>query len=93
MIEKKTRQKLTKTKLVVPVVFGSKVFSPEQLKMSKYYNEFLEIYHAFLEYSHILWEATLPPLVMSVNRLVTRFFSNQGDITNLIECMRLRVAI
>ena len=46
--------------------------------MSIYCKEFLAIYHAFLEYSHILWEATLPTLVMTDNRSVTRFFQTKA---------------
>ena len=55
-----------------------KVFSPAQLKMSIYCKEFLAIYYAFLEYSHILWETTLPTLVMTDNRSVTRFFQTKA---------------
>ena len=40
--------------------------------------EFLAIYHAFLEYSHILWETTLPTLVMTDNRSVTRFVQTKA---------------
>ena len=79
MIEEKDDKKLTsKRKTFAPVAFGSKVFSPAQLKMSIYCKEFLAIYHAFLEYSHILWEATLPTLVMTDNRSVTRFFQTKA---------------
>ena len=75
MIEEENDKKLnSKKKTFAPVAFGSKVFSPAQLKMSIYCKEFLAIYHAFLEYSHILWETTLPTLVMTDNRSVTRFF-------------------
>ena len=45
--------------------------------MSIYCKEFLAIYHAFLEYSHILWETTLPTLVLTDNRSVTRFFQTK----------------
>ena len=46
--------------------------------MSIYCKEFLAICHAFLEYSHILWETTLPTLVMTDNRSVTRFFRTKA---------------
>ena len=55
------------------VAFGSKVFSPAQLKMLIYCKEFLALYHAFVGYSHILWDTTLPTLEMTDNRSVTRF--------------------
>ena len=79
MIEEDNDKKInSKKKTFAPVAFGSKVFSPAQLKMSIYCKEFLAIYHAFLEYSHILWEATLPTLVMTDNRSVTRFFQTKA---------------
>ena len=37
----------------------------------------LQRVHAFLEYSYILWETTLPTLVMTDNRSVTRFFQTK----------------
>ena len=79
MIEEENDKKLnSKKKTFAPVAFGSKVFSPAQLKMSIYCKEFLAIYHAFLENSHILWETTLPTLVMTDNRSVTRFFQTKA---------------
>ena len=78
MIEENDDKKLlSKRKTFAPVAFGSRVFSPSQLKMSIYCKEFLAIYHAFLEYSHILWETTLPTLVLTDNRSVTRFFQTK----------------
>ena len=59
MIEEDIDKKInSKKKTFAPVAFGSKVFSSTeaQLKMSIYCKEFLAIYHAILEYSHILWE-------------------------------------
>ena len=67
-IEEENDKKLnSKKKTFAPVAFGSKVFSPAQLEMSIYCKEFQAIHHAFLEYSHILWETTLPTLVMTDN--------------------------
>ena len=78
MIEEKDDKKLlSKRKTFAPVAFGSRVFSPSQLKMSIYCKEFLAIYHAFLEYSHILWETTLPTLVLTDKRSVTRIFQTK----------------
>ena len=68
----------SKKKTFATVAFNSKVFSPAQLKMSIYCKELLAIYHAFLEYSYILWETTLPTLVMTDNRSVTRFFQTKA---------------
>ena len=79
MIEEQDEKKLTsRKKIFAPVAFGSKVFSPAQLKVSIYCKEFLAIYHAFLEYSHILRETTLPTLVMTDNRSVTMFFQTKA---------------
>ena len=78
MIEENNDKKInSKKKTFAPVAFGSKVFSPAQMKMSIYCKEFLAIYHAFLGSSHILWETTLPTLVMTDNRSVTRFFQTK----------------
>ena len=55
MIEDNPDQKIqSKRKTFAPVAFGSKVFSPAQLKKSNYSKEFLAIYMAFLEVAHIL---------------------------------------
>ena len=78
MIEKKDERKLLcKKKTFAPVAFGSGVFSPAQLKLSIYCKKILAIYHAFFEYSHILWETTIPTLVLTDNRSVTRFFQTK----------------
>ena len=40
--------------------------------------EFLAIYMAFLEFAHILWEATKPTNVPTDNKSVTRFFHTKA---------------
>ena len=78
MIEDNPDQKIQpKRKTYAPVAFGSKSFSPAQLKMSIYSKEFLAIYMAFLEFAHILWEATKPTIVLTDNKSVTRFFQTK----------------
>ena len=78
MIEENDERKLLfKKKSFAPVAFGSRVFSPAQLKMPIYCKEFLAIYHAFLEYSHNLWETTIPTLVLTDNPSVTRFYQTK----------------
>ena len=75
MIEDNPDQKIqSKRKTYAPVAFGSKIFSPAQLKVSKYSKEFLAIYMAFLEFAHILWEAAKPTIVLTDIKSVTRFF-------------------
>ena len=54
MIEDNPDQKTqSKRKTHAPVEFGSKIFSPAQLKMSIYSKEILATYMAFLEFAHI----------------------------------------
>ena len=78
MIEEIEEQKLlSKRKTFAQVAFGSRVFLPAQLKMSMYCKQYLAMYHAFFEYSHILWETTIPTLVLTDNRSVTRFFQTK----------------
>ena len=79
MIEDNPDQKIqSKRKTYAPLAFGSKVFSPAQLKMSIYSKEFLAIYMAFLEFAHILWEATKPTIALTDNKSVTRFFQTKA---------------
>ena len=78
IIEDNPDQKIqSKRKTYAPVAFGSKIFSPAQLKMSIYSKEFLAIYMAFPEFAHILWEATKPTIVLTDNKSVTRFFQTK----------------
>ena len=78
MTEEDPEQKITSTKKTyAPVAFGSKTFSPSQLKMSIYAKEFLAIYFAFMEYSHILWGSSKPTIVLTDNKSVTRFFQTK----------------
>ena len=82
MIEDKPDQKIQSkrktTSRVAPVAFGSKVFSPAQLRMSIYSNELLAIYMAFLEFAHILWETSKPTIVLTDNKSVTPFFQTKA---------------
>ena len=78
MIEDNPDQKIqSKRKTDAPVAFGSKNFSPAQLKMSIYSKEFLAIYMVVLEFAHILWEATKPTIVLTDSKSVTRCFQTK----------------
>ena len=78
MVEDDPQQKFTSTrKTYAPVAFGSKTFSPAQLKMSIYAKEFLAIYFAFSEFGYILWETELPTIILTDNQSVTRFFKTK----------------
>ena len=72
------QKKQSKRKTYVPVAFGSKAFSPAQLKKSIYSKEFLAVHMAFHEFAHILWEATKPTIVLTDNESVTRFFQTKA---------------
>ena len=75
MTEDNPEQKLqSKLKTNAPVAFGSKTFSPAQIKFSIYAKEFLAIYYAFTEFGHLIWGAEQPVIVMTDNKSVTRFF-------------------
>ena len=79
MIEDNPDQKIqSKKKTYASVVFGSKIFSPAQLRMSIYSKEFLAIYMAFLEFAHVLWEARKPTIVLPDNNSVTRLFQTKA---------------
>ena len=78
-IEDNPDQKVqSKRETYAPVAFGSKIFSPAQLKMFIYSKENLAIYMAFLEFAHILWEATKPTIVLTDNKSVNRFFQTKA---------------
>ena len=56
-------QKCTSSrKTYAPIAFGSKTFTPSQLKMSIYAKEILAIYIEFKEFGHLFWGA--PQLVI-----------------------------
>ena len=79
MIEDNPNQKIqSNRKTYAPVAFGSKKFSPAQHKMSLYSKDFFGNYMVFLEFAHILWEATKPTIVLTHNKSVTRFFQTKA---------------
>ena len=61
-------------KAFAPVVYGSKPFSPAQLKMSIYAKEFFAIFFAFKEFGHIFWGTPKPVIILTDNKSVTHFF-------------------
>ena len=75
LIEDDPNQKFTSLrKSYAPVAYGSKTFTPAQIKMSIYAKEFLAIYFAFKEFGHIFWGAPKPVIILTDNKAVTRFF-------------------
>ena len=68
MVEDNPHQKIqSKRKTYAPVAFGSKIFSPAQLKMSIYSKEFLPIYMAIPKFAHILWEGNQQSFWLTTN--------------------------
>ena len=59
------------------IAYGSKTFTPSQLKMSIYAKEFLAIYYAFKEFGHIFWGAPKPITILTDNKSVTRYFQTK----------------
>ena len=78
MEEQDEKMLASRRQTFAPVALVSKAISPAQPKMFIYCNEFLAIYHALFDFSHILWEATVPTLVMADNKSVTRFFRTKA---------------
>ena len=64
-------------KSYAPIAYGSKTFIPSQVKMSIYAKEFLAIYYAFKEFGHIFWVTPKPVIILTDNKLVTRFFQTK----------------
>ena len=78
LIEDDPNQKYTSTrKTYAPIAYGSKTYSPSQIKMSIYAKEFLAIYMAFKEIGHIFCGATKPVIIMTDSKSVTRFFQTK----------------
>ena len=78
LIEDDPLEKYTSTrKAYAPVAYGSKTFSPAQLKMSIYAKEFLAIFFAFKEFGHIFWGTPKPVIILTDNKSVTRFFQTK----------------
>ena len=96
LIEDDPNQKYTSTrKTYAPIAYGSKTYSPSQIKMSIYAKEFLAIYMAFKEFGHIFWSATKPVIIMTDSKSVTRFFQTKmiDDSATLMECLRFCTTI
>ena len=78
LIEDDPNKKYTSTrKTYAPIAYGSKTYSPSQIKMSIYAKEFLAIYMAFKEFGQIFWGATKPVIIMTDSKAVTRFFQTK----------------
>ena len=61
-----------------PVAFGSKTFTPAQIKMSFYAKQFLAIYFAFKDFGHYLRGKPKPVIIFTDRKAVTRFFQTKS---------------
>ena len=78
LTEDDPNQKFTSVKKsYAPIAYGSKTFTPSQLKMSIYAKDFLAIYYAFKEFGHIFWGTPKPEIILTDNKSVTRFFQTK----------------
>ena len=78
LIEDDPNQKYTSTrKTYAPKAYGSKIYSPSEIKRSIYAKKHLAIYMAFKEFGHIFWGATKPVIIMTDSKSVTRFFQTK----------------
>ena len=78
-IENNPDQKMqSKRKTYAPVAFGSKIISTVKLNFFIYSEEVFLIYMAFLEFAHILWEATKSKSALRDNKSSTRFFQTRA---------------
>ena len=78
LIEDDPNQKYTSTrKNYGPIAYGSKTYSPSQIKMSIYAKDFSANYMAFEEFEHIFWGATKRVIIMTDSKSVTRFIQTK----------------
>ena len=79
MIEDYLEQKDgTKRQAYAPVSFGSQLFNTSQLKMSTYCKEFLALYFALEYFSHFIWGAEKPVIILTDNKSLTSFFQSKS---------------
>ena len=64
-------------KSYAPIAYGSKPFTPSQLKTPIYAKQFLAIYYAFKEFGYIFWGTPKPVIILTDNKSVTRFFQTK----------------
>ena len=78
LIEDDPNQNYTSTREThAPIAYGSKTYSPSQIKMSIHAQNFLAIYMALKEFAHIFWGATKPVIIKTDSKSVTRFFQTK----------------
>ena len=74
-IEGDPNQKHTSTrKTHALLAYGSKTYTPSQIKMPIYAKEFLALYLAFKRFGYNFWGPTKPVIIKTDSNSVTRFF-------------------
>ena len=87
LIEDDPSQKLTSLrKSCAPVAYGSKTFTPAQIKMSIYVKEFLAIHFAFKEFGHIFGVRRNRSLSLQITKL-SHDFSKRKEYPSTVERM------
>ena len=59
------------------MAYGSKTFTPAQIKMLIYAKEFLAKHFAFKKVDHIFWGALKPVIILTDNKTLTRIFQTK----------------
>ena len=78
LVEVDPNQKYTSTrKTYAPIAYGSKTYSPSQIKMSIYAKNVLAIYMAIKEFGQMFWGATKPVIIITDSKSVTRLFQTK----------------
>ena len=76
LVEKDGRKK----QAYEPVSFGSQLFLTSQLKMSTYCKEYLALYFALEHFSHFIWGAEKPTIILTDNKSLQVFFNQNHFI-------------
>ena len=78
LIENDPNQKFTSPrKSYAPVAYGSKTFTPAQMKMSLYAKKVFAMYSAFKKFGHNFWRAPKAVIILTDDKAVTRFFQTK----------------
>ena len=75
LIEDDPNQKYTST--YAPIAYGSKTYTPSQIKTSTHAKNFVALFLAFEVFGHIFWGATIAVIIMTDSKSVTRFFQTK----------------
>ena len=78
LIEDDPNQNYNSTcKTHAPIAYGSNTYTPSQLKMFIYADDFFAIYLALTEFGRLFCGGTKPAIIMADNKSVARFFQTK----------------